>query len=292
MYWFVTSLYVILIALATVFTVTYTEAEKVVDFLGDSQEALLADDARLLAATAIANRHDGSDAFVKKEPLLTVEYTSAGISFRLEGYALSIFKNDAFSDTLAILIENLTIDDELAALDADGRHTLGAEVTFNRAITVGTETATRFSAAFATLFDDSAKLFLIEFTPFWDDGPLSITAMTLFYQLQDGSHLSFYALTEAEIGAMSEEAIAVSAVYGADYAVNDAVFYDPELLPALNSYNVYYLKNIGIELAIVAGATYFFFFHRRVRASIRKKKATKAAAAQNENNQTGTPSVR
>ena len=55
--------------MATFMVSLYTEAQKRVDFLKDLQSEVEEDNVKLLAATLVANRGDGTNAIIFKEPL-------------------------------------------------------------------------------------------------------------------------------------------------------------------------------------------------------------------------------
>lgn len=278
MYWFVTSLYVILVALATVFTSMYSEAEKVVTFLQDQKSELVADPAKLLAATAIANRHDGTDAYVLKTPLYETTMSVPTASLDVAFYAMSEIKGDTSVDCLAILVRGLSIEDDASALNTDGYHDLIATLGFTNTVTLGSTSAKTFEETFITLFDDASKLILVEYSKLTSSEPIAFSDITLGYLLDTGSTQTVGVVEASGLSLLNPEAIRISQTYGDSYATAPEIFYDSSYVSQLSSYNILYVKNIAIELLLVGPVTYFLFFHKHVRAKWKAKRALKKQA--------------
>ncbi len=277
-YWFVTSLYVILVAFATVFTATYSEAEKVVTFLQEQKTELLQDNTRLLAATAIANNHDGTDAFVLKTPLYSTSMTLPGASLDLSFYAMSEVKKDAFVDCLAILVTDLSIEDDASLINSDGYHDLTATLGFSTTVTLGETSARTFTETFITLFEDSSKLILIEYSKLVANEPIAFSEISLGYALDTGTTQPIGSVEPSQLSLLSPENIEISQIYGETYATAPEIFYDSSYVRTLSSYNILYVKNLAIELLIIGPLTYFIFFHKHVREKWKEKQALKKKA--------------
>src|SRR5690606_11352249 len=77
---------------------------------------------------------------------------------------------------------------------------------------------------------------------------------------------------------LNHQSIDIHAIYGlSDFRDNEAIYYNSELVPLLMTYNIYYLKNIGIALLILMPITYFIFFHRYVMEKINTRRNQKKA---------------
>ncbi len=277
-YWLVTSLYVILVAFATVFTATFSEAEKVVTFLQEEKTELLADNHKLLAATAIANNHDGTDAFVLKTPLYTTSISLPAVSLDFSIYALSEVKDDSFVDCLAFLVTDLSIEDDTSYINDDGYHDLTATLGFAHTVTIGSTSAKAFNETFITLFEDTSKLILIEYSKLESADPIEFTEITIGYMLDTGVSQPIGSVEVAQLSLLSPENIQISQTYAENYETAPEIFYDSSYVAKLSSYNILYVKNIAIELLIVGPITYFIFFHKHVRAKWREKHALKKQA--------------
>jgi len=278
-YWFVTSLYVILVAFSTVFTSMYSEAEKVVTFLQDQKTELLQDNARLLAATAIANNHDGTDAFVLKNPLYTTSMTLPSASLDLSFYSVSEVKKDEFVDCLAILVTDLSIEDDASLINSDGYHELTATLGFSTTVTLGDTSARTFTETFITLFEDTSKLILIEFSKLVANEPIAFSEITLGYTLEDtGTTQPLGSVESSQLPLLSPENIEISQTYGETYATTPEIFYDSSYVGKLSSYNILYVKNLAIEILIIGPLTYLIFFHKHVRAKWKEKRAIRKQA--------------
>jgi len=275
LYWFVTSLYVLLVGATTIFTTTYSEAEKVVSFLYDQKTELVADQRKLLVATSIANTHDGTDAYVKKDPLYGAHYETTGSSLDLSFYALAQVKGSSSTDCLAILVSNFTVTDEASALNSDDYHILDATIEFTSTVTFQSRSSDAFTESFVTLFDDTSKLILIQYSRLTSSVPIEFAAITLSYPLTGGLSQTIATVEPAGLVALSPENIGISLIYAETYETSPSIYYDAVLLSRLSSYNYLYVKNLGIELLIVGVITYFIFFHKHVREKIKTKKALK-----------------
>ncbi len=246
-YWFVTSLYVILVAFATVFTATYSEAEKVVTFLQEQKTELLQDNTKLLAATAIANNHDGTDAFVLKNPLYSTSMTLPAVSLDLSFYAVSEVKKDEFVDCLAILVTDLSIEDDASLINTDGYHDLIATLGFSTTVTLGETSARTFSETFITLFEDSSKLILIEYSKLVANEPIAFSEITLGYALDTGVNQPIGSVESSQLSLLSPENIEISQTYSETYKAAPEIFYDSSYVRKLSSYNILCVKNLAIE---------------------------------------------
>ncbi len=275
MYWFVTSLYVLLVAFATFFTATYSEAEKVVTFLQDQKTELLQDNTKLLAATAIANNHDGTDAFVLKTPLYSTSMTLPSVSLDLSFYAVSEVKKEEFVDCLGILVTDLSIEDDASLINSDGYHDLTATLGFSTTVTLGETSARTFTETFITLFEDSSKLILIEYSKLVANEPIAFSEIMLGYTLDTGVNQPIGSVEPSQLSLLSPENIEISQMYGETYAAAPEIFYDSSYVGKLSSYNILYVKNVAIEFLIVGALTYFIFFHKRVRSKWKEKLAFK-----------------
>jgi len=277
-YWFVTSLYVILVAFATVFTSMYSEAEKVVTFLHDQETELLADNTKLLAATAIANSHDGTDAYVLKTPLYETTMSIPTASLDLSFYALSEVKGDTSVDCLAILVTDLSIEDDESALNDDDYHDLTATLEFSASVTFGDTSARTFEETFITLFEDSSKLILVQYSKLTADEPIAFSEISIGYALESGLIQPIGSVEPTHLSVLSPENILLSETYGETYKTDASIFYDSSYVKTLSSYNILYVKNIAIELLLIGPLTYFIFFHKHVRARWKEKQALKKQA--------------
>jgi len=280
------------IIVLTYVVATFSEASMVVDFLRD-QEGIIGDDPhQLIAATAIANAHDGSDVYVLKEPLYTQTFSSdttddhATISI----YSYVSFKDDETKQMIALLVTDLSIDHAGAVLDNNDYHQLQAIISFDEAITINDYTASSFDETFVTTYEDETKLIFIDVSLF---ETTNISKIEIMYTTDTGLDVTFISLSNSnymlvtandlfdssfnrDINQVMIESIDIASVYGVDQFEDQAqIYYDNQWLETLNTYNRYYYRNAAFELLFILPITYLLFFRKQVKKKLKIRKAEK-----------------
>jgi hypothetical protein len=127
--------FLIVVTVGTFLLATYVEAAKTSDFLINQQERIEEDPHRLVLATGIANGHGDYDAFVFKEPLLNLQIADDAIQMDIDFYRLVYVKDNMYTFNLAMLISNLNVEPNGAAL-IDGYHQIKVELVLNQSVTI------------------------------------------------------------------------------------------------------------------------------------------------------------
>lgn len=294
--WVKVLIYILFVIFVTYLVATYSEAAKIVDFLRDQQSVVEDDPLDFLAATVVANNHDGTDVYIQNVPLYEETFDSSVTSqhIKVSIYTLVEFKGTDAHNSLVILIRDLSINDDDAYLDDNDYHEVLANIVLDREITINDYTASTFNETFVTAYDDETKLLLIN-TDLLDTstGPAEIEQITISYTLESGDEVSLVTLYNADlismtandifdssynrnISAVTSDQIDIFNLYGLDnYESNNDVYYNSHWLETLSTYDNYYFKFAMYELIILLPITYFIFFHKRVMTIARYNKELK-----------------
>lgn len=283
--------------MVTYFVATFSEASKVIDFLADRQEELLADDSKLILASNIANQHDGTDAYTLSEPLFDEMFVAVDHGIHLMIYPVALIQGNQTKNRIAILAKDIRIDDDLAVTNEDGYHDINIRITFDRDIVIGDTVENEFDETFVSIFEDATRLFLIDASMLeTNTGQARIVHISISYATTLGTYTKLVGLTNStlattntvdlfassynrELNVLTPEALDITGNYGIDdIAQNGDLYYDATLVDELNSYNWYIILYIGIEMIVVATVSYFLYFHKYVMRKVHDKQSIKQAA--------------
>jgi hypothetical protein len=287
------------IIVLTYVVATFSEASMVVDFLKDQEELIGDDPNKLIAATAVANIHDGSDVYVLKEPLYTQTFSDDSTSdyATISIYSYVVFKENETKQMIAILVTDLNIDNAGALLDDNDYHQLQATISFNDAITINDYTASSFDETFVTAFEDETKLIFIDVALF---KTTDITKIEVMYTTDTGLETTFISLGNSNYVAVNAndifdnsfdrdiknvmlENIDIASIYGVDqYQNENNIYYDGQWLETLSSYNYYYFRNAGFELLFLLPITYLIFFRKQMKKKLKTRKLEKEEKTKKE----------
>ncbi len=295
-HWLFIAIYIFFIGGITFLVATYSAAEKVVSFLGDQKEELQNDNLKLLSAAVVANRNDGTEAYIKIEPLYQEHFQSNTAEIEVYIYALVEFQGNSGNNSVAILLKNLDVGIVDVTLDEDEYTIIQAEIEFNQVVTIGQTSRQVFKETFITVFDDSTKLILFNYDMLSAPTDIDIKRISITYKLDTGPEILFVDLNNPTYAAvtandlfdefsqdrslvnLTAEHIDILNVYGlSNYATNTDLYYDATLIDLLESYNYHYFINISIEVLILIPITYFVFFHGTVMVKVRDNRAKKKA---------------
>ena len=290
--WIWRIIYILFIGALTFVVASFSEASKVVNFLSDNKEELLADDNKMVVATSVANLHDGSDAYVLKNPLYEQTFELNNDKLKLSIYPFVTFQKNKISNNLAFLITDLKLSDTLAAKDDNEYHKMYLEFVFDRDLDVENQNKQVFMELMTPLFDDTGRMIIINQdllkTP---SGQAQFQTISIAYELSSGEKQILVVLANSllistqpsdmfdasiprDIKVLSEYDLDLASRYGkTNLESNSEIYYDSIWLDRLDSYQSIYVRNILIELAVVLPLTYFLFFHKHVLRHIRQKKA-------------------
>lgn len=293
--WIWAIFYIMLISTVTYIVASFSEAAKANEFLSDREEVLMSDDHALIQATVIANNHNSTDAYVLLEPLYHEIFSNSFFHLEVSIYPLVEFKNNKAHNSIAILVKNIQITDSDAILDDNGYHIIQAYLTFDKNLSVGESNQNVFVEYMTTLYDDSARLMIInqdllvangqkvefeviKFTYEIDMG-IDETLVMLYNEdltVRFGSD-KFNETFNRDISNVSSSNLNLLEHCRLDsYQTCDSIYYNQALLKEFLSYNYYYLRYIGIEILILIPITYLLFFHKHVRRMLKDKKERNA----------------
>ncbi len=290
------AIYFLFVFFVTYLVVMYAEANKVVDFLRDLQTEIEDDPQKLISATLVANNHNGTEVYVKKEPLFieTFESTTNNRSVTVSIYGVVEFRDDDAHNAIIIMLTDLDLQDDDAYLDNDDYNVLNANIKFDQSITINDYTSTTFYETFANSYSDSKKMILLNTKLFESNGSTAnferidityrlsnetdITLVTLYNEenLTITLNDSFDASYDRDISGITSNQMDILNQYGlTNLESNSEIYYNPEFNEVLNTYNSYYFRFAIYELIFVAPLTYFVFFHKNVKKQMEISKKVK-----------------
>ena len=237
---------------------TYVEAAKTSDFLINQEERIEEDPHRLVLATGIANGHGDYDAFVFKEPLLNLQITDDAIQMDIDFYRLVYVKDNMYTFNLAMLISNLNIEPNVAAL-IDGYHQIKVEIIFNQSVMVNNAIQNEFIETPITLYKDEDKLAIFEVNSLIHDNPsLLINSMQIGYVNMNNSIQYVYQFTEPQLSAIQLNQVILNEL-PINVLSSDDVIYDASLLTNLRQLNSYYVSHFSVYIGLVLITGYLIF---------------------------------
>jgi len=237
---------------------TYVEAAKTSDFLINQQERIEEHPHRLILATAIANGHGDYDAFVFKDPLLNLQITDNAIQMDIDFYRLVYVKDNMYTFNLAMLISNLNVEPNGAAL-IDGYHQIKVELVLNQSVTINNTIQNEFIETPITLYKDEDKLAIFEVNSLIHDNPsLLINSIQIGYVNMNNSIQYVYQLTEQQLNAIQLNQV-IQNNLSIDVLSSDDVVYDATLLTSLRQLNSYYLSHFSVYIILVLTSGYLIF---------------------------------
>lgn len=284
--WIFIIIYVLLIAFVTYFVSLYTEAQKSVTFLEDKKEEVINNNMDLLSATVIANKGDGTHAYIQSIPLYQESFKNDKETVEVYIYALYEVSSVNKNYSVAILLRNLNIIDDNLYKDPDNYDytSIKADIKFNQTVSINNSSYNSFSESFTTMYDDTMKLILIDMSRITASTKLEFSSINIGYQLTNGSLSRLVALNNPTLEPLLEDKF--SSDYNRNinklnedfinFDLNDAnIYYNNELSKDFLDYNKLYIKNILWLLVVVIPLTYFIFFHKYVYVTLKNKKAIK-----------------
>jgi hypothetical protein len=257
-------LYLIFSIVSSILAITFSQASKIVDFLAVNQETLEENPLAFFSATAIANRHDGSDAFVVEEPILDQLYSSSDIEFRFRLFTLVSFQENDVDDILVFYLDNILVDDELALLADDGEVDIRMKIEFNQPIA---ENQSIFQTIpFVTGYGATTRVIFFEYSQFNDaTQPLTIQHIEIVYAVLDIGLTSTLVMDEDVMSLIDDMTYQPSVIYADSYLTNPSIYYDANWLTRFkefNIYDVYYLGGVFLFLLLIG---YFSFIYPKMR---------------------------
>ena len=289
--WIWRIIYIIFIGAITFIVASFSEASKVVTFLADREDIFMEDDRALIQGTVIANNHDGTDTYILAEPLYKMLFESETQSIQISIYPLVEFKGSKAHNSMAILLNDIEINDDQAKKDDNDYHIIKAEISFDRNLSLGDGNKSMFIETMTPLYDDHGRMMVINQELLkTSTGQAAFEMITIHYEREDGINSTlinlsngslidvipndvFDASYDRDIQALTDENLDILAQFGlSNLSQQDDIYYNDALLSELQSYNRFYFIYIAIEIAIVLPITYFLFFHKYIRRRLREKK--------------------
>jgi hypothetical protein len=256
------SLYLIFSIVSSVLTITFSQASKIVDFLSVNQETLEEDPLAFFSATAIANRHDGSDAFVINEPIVDQHYSSRNIQFRFRLFTLVSFQENDFDDILVFYLDDILVDDDLVVFADDGEVDIRMKIEFNQPIAENQSNLQ--TIPFVTGYDATTRIIFFEYSQFNVAlQPLTIQSIEIVYAVLDIGLASTLLIDEELMSLIDEMTYEPSKIYGDSYLSHPFIYYDAIWLTRFNAFNVYDLYYLGGLFLFLLLIGYFSFIYPR-----------------------------
>ncbi len=297
-HWLFITAYILFIAMVTYFVATYTEAEKVVTFLADQESSIGDSNFKLLSSTVAANNGDGTDAIIQIEPLYEQSFVEGDNRVDISIYTLIEYHSSYSNHAVAILIKNLSIDDESLYKDDDQYSQIKANIEFSEVVTLGKTKSRSFSETFITLYNDKQKLIMMNFDRLESDLPILFKYIQISYldvnqmskplinlnnsDISDMQSDIFDQSFDRDIKNLNETNIKIMDQNAlVDFENNEDLYYD-HISSLFDSYNSLYFKNIGIEVLIIIPITYLVFFNNYVVAYFKEKHKLKKEAHLNK----------
>ena len=284
-----------LVGLVTYIVITFAQIAKVKNFVKDQSDDLILSHERLIQSFVIANYADGTDAFVLKEPLFQENFTSNDESFKLNFnvYNYVTLIDNAKVDSLAFVITDLTIGDENAYLDGQGRPIIDAKLYLSDPIVYNGRQYYETQETFVWFLDLNIGLFLVNYDIFIEENYIiDIEGIEISYRLNEEASANsllvglgsknepdkMVAENNRDITSIHYENINLaSSITGDSYINNELIYYDEGLTKLFNRYNYVYINYIGILVVFLIPITYFIFFHKHLKRkyAIRKNEKEK-----------------
>ncbi len=286
-------IYIIFIAALTYIVATFSEAEKVNQFLSDHREEFENNEKALIMGSVIANEHNATEGYILNDPLFSETYQSTSHEVAVSIYPLVQFKKDKGQNSIAILLTNIKIENDRAVLDDHDLNKLNIQLEFDRDLGIGDGKQSIFKEPMTTLYDNTGRLMIINHDLLETPSGLAILKRISFsYELDTNFDQTLVELTNSnlvdlaytdifdgyyhrDINLLTEENLDLISQYGlTNIKSKPEIYYPEELIASFSTYNSVFIKYIGIELLIVLPLTYFLFFHKLVKLYIKAKKET------------------
>lgn len=289
--WIWAIFYIMLISTITYIVASFSEAAKTNDFLSERKDVFMSDNRTLIQATVIANNHNSTDAYVSSEPLYQETFDHEYFHVQVSIYSLVEFKDDRAHNSVAILLKDIEITDSNAVYDDNDYRMIKAYLTFNKNLSLGESNTNVFIEPMTTLYDDTARLMIINQDLLTSNGePVEFEVIKFTYAIdlefdetlvmlynkdltaQYGSDKFDESFNRDISNASSRNLNLLEQCELNNFKTCNSIYYNETLLNEFLSYNHYYLRYIGIEVLILIPITYFLFFHKYFRKMIKDKK--------------------
>lgn len=299
-HWITKILFFLFVAFTTYFVANFAEASKVIDFLREEKEEYLLSDSHLVQSTVISNYHDGTNAYVKIEPLYSekfVSYQNNNITYsaNIRIYSYVSFKNNTAFNSVAFIIDDIIVSDVLAVLDEKNRPIIDVKINFTEPIVFNDFEYEYSKETFAFVLDTNTAIFIINHDVLKNgDSYSEIESMEFSYRiLESNDNVSLVNISNEDYVNVSLDGKfddsfnrnlnkvinsnidLLSTVSLNDFINNDNIYFDDSLIDSLNSFNKYYFRYILIEFLILIPLTYLLFFHKQVMVKYKMNKEIK-----------------
>jgi len=235
----------------TIPIISFSQASKTVDFLRDQKANLVNSPTALMAATAITQYQGEMDAFVLKDSLISETYASGLSSMNFEIFSVTTFNDDQAIDKLAFYLTDVSIQDDSAIHDNQGNLSIFIEIMFNQSINQSDERT--YQIPFVSVYDVDTYLIFFEYSK-WQKGlstPLRIESITIEYEIENAFLISTIYLPPSRFSHLDENHYQPSLAYLDNFAQNENVFYNANLLTQFKSYWHYDLYFLGGEMTVL-----------------------------------------
>jgi hypothetical protein len=256
--------YVAMAALGSFFLATYVEAARISDFLLKQKTEIENDQKRLILASAIANTFAEHEVFVKSDPLLTFNVSTNEITMDVALYALGNIQADKIDYSLAIIVNDLTFNDQVTfQFNADD---LVLSIQFNQSIQTRPNglAQSNFEERLISLYRNEDQLAIFPITKIVDQySNLMVNTMAFGLRNDNGFLTTIRPFTTEELSLIQFQTLQTSLPTLATYQNDNNLFFDLSLRLSYRQLDWYYVSHFSLYLGLVGIGAYGFFIRRK-----------------------------
>jgi len=294
--WFTRILFFLFAIIVFYFVSFFAESSKVIDFIRDQEDTFLTNDLHLIQTTAIANYHDGTDAYVYKNPLFSEHFISADSKFEINfrTYTFVTFKNTEAFHSIAFIANDIKIGDALTELDNKERPIIDVKITFTEPLVFNEQSYITSTETLAFVLDTNTAMFIINHDVLKSNDTFTeIKQMDFYYRLSESQSTLLLSLRneneetmlfvdkfdesfDRNLSELTNENIQIlSKINFENLEAHEDIYFDNTLMKQFNRYNKYYFIYLSITFVILGTLAYFFFFHKHIMIKYKGNKKMK-----------------
>ncbi len=287
-------------SILTVFIIVSTLlAQRPKTYLNNNAEYFQEDDFHYLSMVSIAYNNDNTTPYIKKEPLFQNSYSTNDddlieASLNLSFYALIEKKKSNFNNILAVIINEVTINDQFLEKDDYGLPIIDATFYFDKEIVLNAHPYSQTKETFIPFDDSTKKVLLINHKYFKNNGGFSeIKRIELSYRLNNGTHNQLLVLQNStldnkhyndlfantfdkDIKNVISENIALTTLYDVNtLKENEEFFYNSTLVANFKKLNYRFVPYLLLDFLLLSLFYYLLFYHKYIIMIIKAKRKKK-----------------
>ena len=256
--------YVTLVAFGSFFLATYVEAARISDFLLNQKTEIENDQKGLILASAIANTFAEHEVFVKADPLITINVSTNEITMDVAFYALGYIQADKIDYALAIIVNDVMINDQVTSLYTTEDIVLSIQ--FNQPLKISQNglAQSNFEERLISLYRNEDQLAIFPMTRIFDQYP-NIILNTMAFGLKNDNGLltTIRTFTTEELSLIQFQTLQASLPTLTTYQNDVTLFFDLSLRQSYRALDWYYVSHFSVYVVLVGLGAYGFFFRRK-----------------------------